>query len=456
MSKNCAVILAAGDGKRMKSKAPKVLNEVLFKPMLEWVMSSCTEAGAEDLCVVAGYAHEMVEEYVGDRAKIVLQLERKGTAHAVMQAADFIAECDGNVLVLCGDAPFMDADTIKEALALHEEKNNDVTVITAIVPDATGYGRIVRTENGISGIVEHKDANEEQLKINEINSGAYWFKADTLWRILNSFDCNNSQGEYYLTDSIEIILSKGGRADAYASKSAEVALGANSKKGLYELHEIARQKVLDKHFDNGVEFVSLDGVMIGTDVKIGAGTKILPGTILKGNTEIGEECVIGPNSIIENCKVGDRTVLNNVQAFESEIDEDVTIGPFVHIRPNCKLAKGIKIGDFVEVKNSTIGEKTAVAHLTYVGDSDVGRGVNFGCGCVTVNYNGMNKFRTVIGDDAFIGCNTNLVAPVTVGDGAYTAAGSTITKDVPPYALAIERTQQYNKEDYARGKVKKK
>lgn len=456
MSKNYAVILAAGDGKRMKSKAPKVLNEVLFVPMLKWVMDSCKEAGTEKMCVVAGYNHEMVEEYVGDKAEIVLQLERKGTAHAVMQAADFIKECDGNVLVLCGDAPFMDAQTIKEALELHTSKDNDVTVITALVPDATGYGRIIRTENGISGIVEHKDATEEQLKINEINSGAYWFKASTLADILNKFDCNNAQGEYYLTDSIEIILKNGGKADAYASKNAEVALGANSKRGLYELHEIARQKIIDKHFENGVEFLSLDGVIIGKDVKIGAGTKILAGTMLKGNTVIGEDCVIGPNSIVEDTKVGDRTVLNSVQAFESEIAEDVKIGPFVHIRPNCKLARGIKIGDFVEVKNSNVGEKTAIAHLTYVGDSDVGRGVNFGCGCVTVNYNGMQKNRTVIGDDAFIGCNTNLVAPVTVGEGAYTAAGSTITKDVPPYALAIERGQQFAKEGYAIGKVKKK
>ena len=329
MSKNCAIILAAGDGKRMKSKAPKVLNEVLFCPMLEWVMTSCVNAGADELCVVAGYAHEMVEEYVGSRAKVVLQLERKGTAHAVMQAREVIADCEENVLVLCGDAPFMDADTIKAALELHKDKNNDVTVITAIVPDATGYGRIIRTADGISGIVEHKDATKEQLEIREINSGAYWFKAKTLSEILDSFDCNNSQGEYYLTDSIEIILKNGGRADAYASKGEEVALGANSKKGLFELHEIARQKVIDKHFDNGIEFISTDGVIIGKDVKIGVGTKILAGTILKGNTEIGEDCVIGPNVVLDNCKIGNNVTLNSVQGENKEVSDGEKVGPFV-------------------------------------------------------------------------------------------------------------------------------
>lgn len=456
MSENYAVILAAGDGKRMKSKAPKVLNEVLFQPMLRWVMDSCHDAGADKLCVVAGYNHEMVTEYVGSEAEIVLQLERKGTAHAVMQARDFIARCDGNVLIACGDAPFMDADTIREALELHTSKGNDVTVITAIIPDATGYGRIIRSGNGISGIVEHKDATAEQLEIREINSGTYWFKASTLLNILDSFDCNNSQGEYYLTDSIGIIIGNGGRADAYASENAKVALGANSKRGLFELHEIARQKVIDKHFENGVEFLSLDGVIIGKDVKIGAGTKIYAGTVLKGTTEIGEDCEIGPNSFIENTKVGNKTVLNNVHSLDSEIKDNVQIGPFVRIRPDCVIDDEVKIGDFVEVKNSNIGEKTSVAHLTYIGDSDVGSGVNFGCGCATANYNGMEKNRTVIGNDAFIGCNTNLIAPVKVGEGAYTAAGSTITKDVPAHALAIERASETLKEGYAIGKIKKK
>lgn len=459
MSKNYAVILAAGDGKRMKSKQPKVLNEVLFEPMLEWVMTACNKAGVETQCVVAGYEHEMVEKYVGERARIALQLERKGTAHAVMQASDFIKECaenGGNVLVVCGDAPFMDESTISDALKQHTEKANDVTVITAKLADPTGYGRIIRTADGISGIVEQKDASSEQLKIKEGNSGAYWFNAKTLSEIFDEFECNNSQGEYYLTDAIEIILKRGGKADAYMAENSDVVLGANDKRTLFMLHNIAREKVINQHFENGVEFLSLDGVLLGRNVKIGAGTKIYSGTILKGNTEIGEGCTIGANTLVENCKIGDRVVLNSVQAFDSIIENDVNIGPFVHIRPNSHILNGVKIGDFVEIKNSVIGERTAVAHLTYVGDSDVGSGVNFGCGCVTVNYDGMNKHRTTIGDGAFIGCNTNLIAPVTVGEGAYTAAGSTITKDVPAHALAIERAQQCHKEDYAKGRLKKK
>lgn len=457
MSNNCAVILAGGQGKRMKSELPKPMFEVLGEPMLEWVIKSCEEAEISDLCIVKGYNAGVIEDYIGGRYHTVMQEERKGTGHAVMTAAEWLGERrDGNVLILCGDAPFVDADTIKQSLELHIRNESAVTVITSEVNDPKGYGRILRSADGkgISGIVEENDATDEQKKIREINSGAYWFRTEQLLYALEHIKPNNSQGEYYLTDSVFILLDAGFRADAYISPNPDVVLGANDRKGLLRLNDAARKAIIEKQLEGGVEFLCTDGVSIGRNVKIGVGTKILQGTIIKGNTEIGENCVIGPNCLIENCTVGNGTKLNYVQAYDSVIDSSVKIGPFVQIRPGCHIRSGVKIGDFVEIKNSEIGKNTSVSHLTYIGDSDVGSGVNFGCGVATANYDGENKFRTVVGDDAFIGCNTNLVAPVKVGSCAYTGAGSTITEDVPDGALAIERGKTEIIEGYGARKLK--
>ena len=455
MSTNCAVILAGGQGKRMKSELPKPMFKVLGEPMLEWVIKACKSASLSDLCIVKGYNADQIDNYLNGRYPTVLQAERKGTGHAVMQATDFLeSHTDGSTLVLCADAPFIDEATIQDSLTFHLERNNAVTVITSNVEKPFGYGRIIRSTDGISAIVEEKDASDEQKKITEINSGAYWFKTDALLSALRELTPNNSQGEYYLTDTVSILINKDLRADAYISENPNVVLGANDRKGLLMLNTVARMAIIEKHMDNGVEFTCTDGITIGRDVKIGAGTTILPGTILQGKTIISDNCVIGPNCLIDDCIVGYDTKLNYVQAYQSSIGDSVKIGPFVHIRPNSIIKSGVKIGDFVEVKNSTIGENTAVAHLTYVGDSDVGKHVNFGCGCVTVNYDGTKKARTTIGDNAFIGCNTNLIAPVTVGNGAYTAAGTTVTKDVPENALALDRGEFRIKEGYALRKLK--
>ena len=374
-----------------------------------------------------------------------------------MQAIPFLEKnSDGNTLVLCGDAPLIDSETIKSALDMHKSENNSVTVITACIDDPTGYGRIVRGDKGISSIVEEKDATAEQKQIKEVNSGAYWFKTADLLEYLDELTTDNAQGEYYLTDTVFIALNKGRNVNAYASENPDVVLGANDRKGLLALNTAARMMVIDKHLENGVEFTCTDGVVIGRDVKIGVGTEILPGTQLRGNTVIGDNCSIGPNCIIEDCVIEDEVKLNYVQAFKSQIDKGVKIGPWVHIRPGSHIKSGVKIGDFVEIKNSTIGEGTAVAHLTYVGDSDVGKKVNFGCGTVTVNYDGIIKSRCVIGDNCFIGCNTNLIAPVKLGKAVYTAAGTTITKDVPDYALAIDRGTVQIKEGYSLRKLKKR
>ncbi len=453
--KNSVVILAGGQGKRMKTDMPKALCEVLGKPMLGWVIEACESAGLNNICVVKGFAGEYIESFLDGKYQTVLQADRLGTGHAVMQAVNFLREnISGNTLVLCGDAPFIDKKTINGALKLHEEKNLSVTVVTSLIDKPYGYGRIIRTDNGIAGIVEEKDCTEEQRKIKEINSGCFWFRTKDLLDVLFEIKPDNAQGEYYLTDCISLLIEKGKSADAYISDNENVSLGANDRRGLLRLNNVAREQIINNHLDNGIEFTCTDGVTISNSVKIGAGTVIHAGVILKGSTEIGNGCEIGPNTYLSDTKVGRDTKLNNVVANQSVIGNSVTIGPWVQLRPNSNIGNGVKIGDFVEVKNSNIGEGTAVAHLTYVGDSDVGENVNLGCGVTTANYNGDKKFRTIIGDNSFIGCNTNLIAPVKVGNNAYTAAGSTVTKDIPDGALLIERGQGVIKEGYAERMLK--
>ncbi|MDL2233023.1 bifunctional UDP-N-acetylglucosamine diphosphorylase/glucosamine-1-phosphate N-acetyltransferase GlmU [Ruminococcaceae bacterium OttesenSCG-928-L11] len=464
MTDACAVILAAGDGKRMKSAQPKVLCEVLFKPMIAWVVDSVDRCGVPHTCVVVNDSGK-VEPVLPARVKTAVQLERRGTGHATKMAAGFIRECGAaDVMVLCGDAPLVTGEDLAKAYALHKAEKNDVTVLSAVVDNSTGYGRIVREdgharrEDGqVTAIVEEADTDETTRLIPEINSGAFWFGAKFLLEALDKLQPNNAQGEYYLTDTLAYAVNHGYRAGACVV-SPDAALGANSRKGLQQLNAIARERVLEKHLENGVDIPFADGIVIGVDVKIGPDTRILPGTILKGNTVIGAGCEIGPNSHITDGVVKDGSQIISSYIDSAVVEANVKIGPMSNIRPDSHIMDGVKIGDFVEIKNSTIGEKTSVAHLTYVGDSDVGKGCNFGCGVVTVNYDGTNKHRTVIGDHAFIGCNTNLVAPVRVGNHAYSAAGTTITEDVPDDALVIGRARQVVKEGWTvkTGKFRKK
>lgn len=449
----CAIILAGGKGTRMKTNLPKVMCEVLFNPMVSYVVRAVKEAGCEDICVITGHKHEIVEGFLNSldpNIKTALQEPQLGTGHAVMQATEFIKEhADDKILILNGDGPLIDADTINKAYAYHEENKNAITLISAIVEDTNGIGHIKRDENGVlERIIEHKDANDEQKKINESNAGVYWFNGSDLLYALGNITNNNVQNEYYLTDSLEILIKKGENAGAYVCENSEVILGANDRKQLNGLNTIMRRNINNNLMINGVDIPCTDGVMIGMDVEIGKGTTVLPNTIITGDTVIGEDCVIGPNTYIKDGKIGNSVKLDNVKLTDSTVEDGVDCGPFVQVRAGSTLKKGVHIGDFVEVKNSVVGEGTKSAHLTYIGDSDVGANVNFGCGTVTVNYNGKEKNRCTIGDNAFIGCNTNLIAPVAVGDGAYTAAGSTITEDVPAGALAIARERQTNKENW--------
>lgn len=329
---NQAVILAGGQGKRMKAPIPKPMFKVLGEPMLEWVLSACEKAEIPRICVVTGYESQQIEQYLGSRCRTAFQAERLGTGHAVMQTIPFLEEdMNGSTLVLCGDAPFIDSVTIADSLERHIRENNAVTVITANVAQPFGYGRILRTDSGISGIVEERDATAEQRKITEINSGCYWFRTADLIALLGKITNHNAQQEYYLTDTIEIALKSGLRAGAYCSKNPNVVLGANDRKGLLKLNTAARISVLEQHMDNGVGFSCTDGIIIERSVQIGAGTEILPNTILRGNTVIGTNCVIGPCTVLDDVIVGNGAVLNAVQAKSTEISENQELGPFVKI-----------------------------------------------------------------------------------------------------------------------------
>lgn len=455
--KNCAVILAAGEGTRMKSQKPKAMAQVLFRPMIDWVTDCVKGSGIDDICVVKGHLGEILQAHLAEDIKTVTQEKRLGTGHAVIQAKEFInSHSDGNVLILNGDAPFIDIETVKNSLEYHCENSLSATVISAEIDDPFGYGRIVREKGKLKKIVEQKEATEEEKKIKEINSGAYWFKCDSLLKALEILAKNHEKlqenKEYYLTDAIEIIENSGEKTDAFRADASEIVLGANDRGQLAQLNEIARKKEIEKHLKNGVSIPFPDTVVICPGVEIESDAVILQGTTLKYNTKIGRDCEIGPYSVIENCTVGDGTLVQNSYCYSSKIGCNAEIGPFVRIRPNCVVGDNTRVGNFVELKNSNIGNETKVSHLTYIGDSDVGEDVNFGCGCATVNFDGRNKHRSTIGDGAFVGCGTNIVSPVNIGKDGYVAAGTTLTEDVPEGALAIGRSRQTNKEGWVEKK----
>lgn len=444
-----SVILAAGMGTRMKSKMPKVLHKVCGKPLSKWVIDASEAAGADKVCAVVGHKAETVKEVLGDVCKFALQAEQKGTGHAVMQAIDVIKNSKGEVVILNGDTPLITAETINKAIEYHKNNGNQATVITAILDDATGYGRIVRDNDGsVLKIVEQKDASKEEKKINEVNSGMYVFDAQVLVYALDKITPNNAQGEYYLTDTLEILLSAGKKIGGYAISDNDEIRGINDRVQLNEAEKIMQKRINEYHMRNGVTMRNPESVYIEDGVEIGNDTEICQNVTIKSGTKIGSDCVIGSGSMLDRAVIHDGVDVLSSVILESEVDEGTHVGPFAYIRPNCHVGKEVKVGDFVELKNSNIDDGTKISHLTYIGDSDVGKRVNFGCGTVTCNYDGKKKYRTTIGDDCFVGCNTNFVSPINVGDGVYIAAGSTITEDIPENSLSIARARQVNKEGW--------
>ncbi|WP_394220108.1 bifunctional UDP-N-acetylglucosamine diphosphorylase/glucosamine-1-phosphate N-acetyltransferase GlmU [Halobacillus trueperi] len=450
MTNRYAVVLAAGQGTRMKSKLYKVLHPVCGKPMVQHVVDQLNTLDLQELITVVGFGAEKVQEQLGEDSHYVIQEEQLGTGHAVLQADDILADKEGTTVVVCGDTPLLTGETLQKLLDHHDAEGAKATVLTAHAEDPHGYGRVIRGGNGqVERIVEQKDASDEEQAIQEINTGTYCFDNAMLFDALKNVSNDNVQGEYYLPDVIEILKGQGETISAYQTPEFSESLGVNDRVALSKAEKLMKQRINEQHMRNGVTLVDPEQTYIGPDVTIGRDVVIYPGSVLEGTTTIEDDALIGPHSTITNCHVGSETTIKQSVAADSKIGSRVQIGPFAHIRPQSSLGDDVKVGNFVEVKKASFGDGSKASHLSYIGDAEVGSGVNIGCGTITVNYDGENKHLTTIEDDAFIGCNSNLIAPVIVGKGAYVAAGSTINQDVPSEALSIARSRQTNKEGYA-------
>lgn len=444
-----AVILAAGQGTRMKSKLYKVLHPVCGKPMVEHVIDHIETVNVDRIVTVVGHGADLVKETLGTKSEYVLQAEQLGTAHAVQQAEPILGELEGTTLVVCGDTPLIRPETMQALFAHHAEQGAKATILTAVAENPTGYGRILRDANGqVAQIVEQKDATSEQQKVTEINTGTYCFDNKALFAALKEVNNENAQGEYYLPDVIEIMQKQGDIVSAFVTDNFNETLGVNDRFALSQAEELMRARINERHMRNGVTIINPASTHISADAIIGSDTVLLPGVIIEGKSVIGEDCKIGPNSHIVASQIGNGTTIHSSVVLNSTVGNETAVGPFAHLRPESSLGNHVKIGNFVEVKKSVLGDDTKVSHLSYIGDAEVGSNVNIGCGSITVNYDGKNKFKTVIEDDVFVGCNSNLVAPVTLEKGSFIAAGSTITKDVPSEALALARARQENKLGY--------
>lgn len=449
MKSTKTVILAAGHGTRMVSEKPKVLHEVGGKAMLNYVISASEAAGADDIAVIVGYKADIVKAALPKNLTAIEQKEQLGTGHAVLQALPFFENFNGNVLVLVGDAPLVRKETLEELVKAHEDGGFSATVLTAVFDDPTGYGRIVKKGDELIKIVEHKDATEEERNIKEINSGMYCFDAQALKAALQAINSDNVQGEYYLTDTIEILRGMGKKVGSYPTPDVDDIAAVNSKVQLAEIGKIMRRRINTSLMEAGAIIIDPENTYLSVETKVGKDTVVYPGVITEGRVVIGENCIIGHNSRIVNSTIADGVDIQISTILDSFVDENTHVGPYAYLRPNSHIGKNVKVGDFVEVKNSVMKDGAKASHLTYIGDAEVGKNVNLGCGTVFVNYDGTNKYRTVVEDNCFIGCNSNLVSPVTVKEGSYVAAGSTITDDVPEDTLAVARARQVNKEGYA-------
>jgi bifunctional UDP-N-acetylglucosamine pyrophosphorylase/glucosamine-1-phosphate N-acetyltransferase len=453
----CAIILAAGEGKRMKSRLPKVLHKVCGKEMVNQVIDTLRESEINDIDVIVGRGADRVKEATKSRnVNYSFQEKQLGTGHAVMCTEKFLIGKKGTVAIFTGDAPLIKSETVKKLMNYHEAGEYKAVILTSLVDDPTGYGRVIRKKDSeVDSIVEHKDCNAEELRVNEINAGMYCFDIEGLLNALKKLDNNNAQGEYYLTDIIGILRNDGLKVGALPVPFEET-MGVNSRVQLSEVDKIMRLRINKKHMENGVTIIDPENTYISSEAEINNDTIIYPGNFIEGNTVINSNCILYPNSRIVNSTIDQGVSIQCSVIIESHVGENTTVGPYAYLRPETVIGKSARIGDFVEIKKSTIGDGTKVSHLTYIGDAEVGSGCNFGCGTVVVNYDGKVKNKTIIGNNVFIGCNTNLVSPVKVNDNAYTAAGSTITNEVPDGALAIARSKQTNIEGWVEKKGLKK
>ena len=444
-----AIILAAGKGTRMRSEKYKVLHEVCGTPMIQHVIGNLRQAGISEIYAVLGHGSETVSNYLGEQIHKTIQEEQLGTAHAVRQWKEELQHEDGHTMVVCGDTPLISETTMQAFMDYHLKTGSKATILSSRTQTPFGYGRIIRKENGsVKRIVEEKDAADAEREIKEVSSGTFIFDNRMLFEALDKVDNDNAQNEYYLPDVISIMRDRGARIEAYVTPDFEETLGINDKVALANAEAILRKRINTLHMQNGVTLIHPEATYIDAEVEIGADTVIHPGAIIRGSTKIGKDAVISSGSEIKDSIIEDEVEIRQSVVTESRVGRGTKVGPFAQLRPQSELGEEVKIGNFVEVKKSQLEDGSKVSHLSYIGDASIGARANIGCGTITVNYDGKNKFRTEIGQDAFIGCNSNLVAPVSIGDRSFIAAGSTITDQVPEDSLAIARNRQTTKDGY--------
>lgn len=445
------VIMAAGEGTRMHSALPKVLHKAAGRSLVEWV-AEAARAVTEKPVLVYGNGGEQLRETLGEAFRYVYQAERLGTGHAVLTAQEEIRNSDYTI-VLAGDMPLIRPETIARLAEETQKSGCDCMLLTACPEKTPPYGRIVRDAVGrICGIVEDKDATSEQKKIKELNFSFYCFKTSALLRALAQLTPDNAQHEYYLTDCVGILYRAGGDVRSIQIEDMRECVGVNTRVQLAEAEAALRARINEKLMLAGVTMIDPAATYIGPEVEIGEDTVIYPGVILEGKCRIGRGSTLYQGSRLVGCTIGDATTVENSVLLQAEVGDHTQIGPNAYLRLGTRIGSHCRIGDFVETKNAVIGDGTKVSHLTYVGDAELGEDINIGCGVVFVNFDGKEKNKTVVGDGAFIGCNTNLISPVQVGDGAYIAAGTTVTKDVPAEALAIGRARELVKANWAKGR----
>lgn len=442
------LILAAGKGTRMKSELPKVIHEVNGIPMISKIIKVLEVLKPEENILILGHKKEEVLKVVGEDADYVVQTEQLGTGHAVLQAKDKLKDYDGDVMVLCGDTPLLREETLEELYKFHRDTDSVTTILTSIYDNPFDYGRIVKENGLVKAIVEEKEADAEIKKIKEVNAGVYCFKGRELFDALSKITNNNEKGEYYLTDVIGIQVGEGKKVQSFVLNDNIEILGVNSKVELAQASKVLRDRKNIDLMEKGAILIDPSAVYAEEDVVVGRDTVIYPGAILQGKTVIGENCqILGTTRIIDSTLGNDIKVESSV-IEESILEDGVTMGPFAHLRPKSHLKEKVHVGNFVEVKKSTLEKGVKAGHLTYLGDAQIGEDTNIGAGTITCNYDGKNKFKTVIGKNSFIGSDSMLVAPVIIGENALVGAGSVITKDVPDNSLAVSRSKQIIKNDW--------
>ncbi|CCV65053.1 Bifunctional protein, UDP-N-acetylglucosamine pyrophosphorylase (N-acetylglucosamine-1-phosphate uridyltransferase) Glucosamine-1-phosphate N-acetyltransferase [Paracholeplasma brassicae] len=454
--KKYALILAAGKGTRMKTELPKCAFPILGKPMIEYIVENLEKSQIDEIVTVVGHKKEVITDLLKERSTYAIQEEQLGTGHATLQAASLLEDKEGVTFILPGDMPLMEYPLMDKIIRSHEEMGNDLTIVSMMFDNPKGYGRVVRDEYGVvTSIVEEIDCNDAQKQIKEVNSSVYVVNNQALFQTLKKVKKNDRKGEYYLTDIVEL-MHQTHKVNTFTVRDPRVTMGINDLYNISIAEKILRDHINKSHMLNGVSIINPETVTIGHDVIIEEGVWIYPNSTIVGDSIIKKYAKIGPNSEVRDSIIDEYAEIRHSLVIDSKVGKYTTVGPFAHLRGHTDIGEHNRIGNFVEVKNSTTGKDTKAAHLSYIGDAIVGNRVNFGCGSITVNYDGVNKHKTNIGDDVFIGCNVNMVAPLTVSDEVFIAAGSTVTKDIPKGSLSIARNQQINKEDYYKHLIKPK